>query len=46
LSLPENIALKMHHGRLLTDEERRMMRGIVDLGGHLLARIPGPRGRL
>jgi hypothetical protein len=41
LSLPETIALKMHHGRLLTDEERRMMRGIVDLGGHLLARIPG-----
>ena len=41
LSLPETIALKMHHGRLLTDEERRMMRGIVDLGGNLLARIPG-----
>ena len=31
----------MHHGRLLTDEERRMMRGIVDLGANLLARIPG-----
>ena len=41
LSLPETIALKMHHGRLLTDEERRMMRGIVDLGANLLARIPG-----
>ena len=41
LSLPETIALKMHHGRLLTDEERRMMRGIVDLGGNLLSRIPG-----
>ena len=35
LSLPETIALKMHHGRLLTDDERRMMRGIVDLGGNL-----------
>ena len=41
LSLPETIALKMHHGHLLTDEERRMMRGIQDLGGQLLARIPG-----
>jgi hypothetical protein len=41
LSLPETIALKMHHGRLLTDDERRMMRGIADLGGNLLARIPG-----
>jgi hypothetical protein len=41
LSLPETIALKMHHGRLLSDEERRMMRGILDLGGNLLARIPG-----
>ena len=41
LSLPETIALKMHHGRLLTDDERRMMRGIADLGGNLVARIPG-----
>jgi hypothetical protein len=41
LSLPETIALKMHHGRLLTDDERRMMRGTADLGGNLLARIPG-----
>lgn len=41
LSLPETIALKMHHGHLLTDEERRIMRGIQDLGGNLLARIPG-----
>jgi hypothetical protein len=41
LSLPETIALKMHYGHLLTDEERRMMRGTQDLGGHLLERIPG-----
>ena len=33
LSLPESVALKMHYGHLLTDEERRMMRGIQDLGG-------------
>src|SRR5450432_2727057 len=41
LVLPEDIVLKMHRGQLLSDEERRMVRSVPDLGGQLLARIPG-----
>jgi hypothetical protein len=41
LTLPEKIVLKMHRGRLLTEDERRIVRTTPDLGGHLLARIPG-----
>ena len=41
LTLPESIVLKMHRGRMLSEEERRVVRTTPDLGGHLLARIPG-----
>lgn len=41
LTLPETVVLKMHRGRLLTDDERRLLRSLPDLGRQLLLRIPG-----
>jgi response regulator RpfG family c-di-GMP phosphodiesterase len=41
LTLPEAIVLKMHHGQLLTENERRLLRSTPTLAVNLLSRIPG-----